>query len=225
MEPPEAVAELKEYANGLPSVQLSERSICDLEMLATGRFSPLDRFMGREDHQSVLDDMRLASGHLFSIPVALPVQPGPAIRAGQDLALRDSKNDVLAVMALEDVYEWDREEVGIKALGTTDPRHPLVAEMHRWGKLNISGRLQVLQLPRRSRLPGVAPHSGPDPGQAQGAGPQQRRRLSDPQPAASCSRGADQTGGAGGRRSAVDPSGSRADQAGRRRSLHPCEDL
>ena len=147
--PSEKAVELREYANGLPSIQLSERTICDLELLATGGFSPLDRFMGCEDHGRVLDEMRLASGHLFPVPVTLPVDAGPAIKVGQGLALRDSKNEILAVMEVEEVYEWDNEEVGLKVFGTSDPRHPLIAEMHRWGKLNISGKLQVLQLPRR----------------------------------------------------------------------------
>jgi sulfate adenylyltransferase len=140
--------ELKSYADRLPSIQISERSVCDLELLSVGAFSPLDRFMSREDHQRVLDEMRLASGHIFPIPVALPVDPGPDIQLGQDLALRNSKNDLLAVMTIEDIYEWDREEVSQKVFGTLDLRHPLVAEMHRWGKLNISGRLRVLQLPK-----------------------------------------------------------------------------
>ena len=141
--------ELSAHASTLESVQLSERALCDLELLATGGFSPLDRFMGEADHRSVLDDMRLTSGHLFPIPVTLPVEPSPAIGLGREIALRDSTNEVLAVMAVDEVYEWDRVEVGDKVFGTRDPRHPLVAEMHRWGKLNISGRLRVLRLPRR----------------------------------------------------------------------------
>ena len=56
--------ERKAYASQLPSLQLSERSICDLELLAIGAFSPLDRFMSREDHQRAVHDMRLSSGHL-----------------------------------------------------------------------------------------------------------------------------------------------------------------
>lgn len=135
-------------ANDLPSVQLSPRSICDLELLALGAFSPLDRFMGYEDHQRVLDEMRLASGHVFPIPVTLPVDPNPAIRLDQEVALRNTKNELLAVMTIEEIYHWDRVEVSQKVFGTQDLRHPLVAEMHRWGQLNISGQLQVLQLPR-----------------------------------------------------------------------------
>src|ERR1700736_5883767 len=71
-------AELRAYASTLPSLQLSERAMCDLELLATGGFSPLDRFMDRADHQRVLDEMRLANGHLFPIPISLPVEPDNA---------------------------------------------------------------------------------------------------------------------------------------------------
>jgi sulfate adenylyltransferase len=145
---PEAIDELKAKASHLPSLQLSERSVCDLELLATGAFSPLSRFMGAEDHQRVLDEMRLASGHLFPIPVTLPVEPGPAVCLDQPIALRNAQNELLAVMTVEEIYPWDRAELAQKAFGTLDLRHPMVAEMHRWGRLNISGHLQVLQLPR-----------------------------------------------------------------------------
>jgi sulfate adenylyltransferase len=147
--PAEELAHLKRYAGKLPSIQLSERSICDLELLATGAFSPLDRFMGQQDYQSVLDTMRLSNGAIFPIPIPLPVEPSANIRLGQEIALRDQKNNILALMTIEEIYEWDINETAEKVFGTTDLRHPLVAEMHRWGKLNISGRLRVLQLPLR----------------------------------------------------------------------------
>jgi len=147
MAPPAEAGKVKAYASTLPSVQLSPRAMCDLELLANGAFSPLDRFMGKADHQRVLDEMRLASGQLFPIPVTLPADPAPDVRIGADVALRSPKNELLAVMTVEEMYEWDRAEVGEKAFGTTDPKHPIVAEMHRWGKVNLSGRLQVLQLP------------------------------------------------------------------------------
>jgi sulfate adenylyltransferase len=121
--------------------------VCDLEMLANGGFSPLDSFVGREDYQRILDEMRLASGQLFPIPIALPVEPSPEIHLDQDVALRNSKNEVLAVMKVEEIYEWDLVETAQKLLDTQDLRHPLVVEMKRWGRLNIAGRLQVLQLP------------------------------------------------------------------------------
>ena len=101
--------------------------------------------MGREDHQRVLDEVAVSAGGYWLRE--LPVDPGPAIRVGQAVALRNAKNELLAVLTIEEIYSWDRDEVAQKVFGTLDLRHPLVAEMHRWGSLNISGCLQVLQLP------------------------------------------------------------------------------
>jgi sulfate adenylyltransferase len=145
----EAMEDLKAQANRLPSVQLSERSVCDLELLATGAFSPLDRFMSKDDHQRVLDEMRLVNGYVFPIPITVPIDRHNELRLDQQIALRDGKNDLLAIMTVEEIYEWHRNEVAQKVFGTLDVRHPLVAEMNRWGSLNVSGRLQVLQLPQR----------------------------------------------------------------------------
>lgn len=147
--PAESVAELTEYAKRLPSVRLSERATCDLELLAVGGFSPLDRFMGQADLQRVLDEMRLASGFVFPMPITLPVGPELNFQLGDDIALRDPRNELLAIMKVEEIYSWDRAEVSQKAFGTLDLRHPIVAEMHNWGPYNISGALKVLKLPAR----------------------------------------------------------------------------
>ncbi|HEU4508614.1 MAG TPA: bifunctional sulfate adenylyltransferase/adenylylsulfate kinase [Pyrinomonadaceae bacterium] len=141
--------ELKAYGHQLPSLQISNRLACDLELLATGAFSPLDRFMGQKDYQSVLDEMRLSSGHLFPIPVTLPIEEPKDIRIGRDVALHDSQNHLLAILSVEEIYEWNLAEVAQKVFNTESLRHPLIAEMHRWGKFNVSGRLRVVQLPAR----------------------------------------------------------------------------
>jgi len=146
--PKEEIEALRAYANGLPSIQLSARCVCDLELLATGAFTPLQRFMGKADHQRVLEEMRLVAGVVFPIPVTMPVDPTQTIGLDRDVALRDAKNELLAVLTIEEIYEWNLEDVAAKVFGTRDSRHPLVAEMNRWGKLNVSGRLKVIQLPR-----------------------------------------------------------------------------
>jgi sulfate adenylyltransferase len=138
---------LKHYATHLPSLQLSMRSTCDLELLAVGAFSPLDRFMGKRDYRCVLNESRLANGTLFPIPITLPVEPATEIQLGQDIALRDLKNNLLAVMTVHEMYEWDLEHEASRIFRSTDLRHPLISEMHRLGKMNISGPLRVLQLP------------------------------------------------------------------------------
>jgi sulfate adenylyltransferase len=138
---------LKASAGGLPSIQLSDRATCDLELLATGAFSPLDRFMGEDDFATSVGEMRLRDGTLFPIPVTLPVDDPSSIGLDCDVALRDSRNELLAVMTVQEAYEWDRREMAEVVFGTSDLRHPLVSEMHLWGRVNISGPLRVLQAP------------------------------------------------------------------------------
>ena len=145
--PPDQLDEKLAYARSLPSIQISPRAECDLELLAVGAFSPLRGFMNQADFQSVLDSMRLTDGRLFPMPITLPIDPTDEIRLGMDIALRDSKNNLLAIQTAAEMYEWDLEEVAVKAFGKFDTRHPIVAEMHRWGRVNIAGRLEVLQLP------------------------------------------------------------------------------
>jgi sulfate adenylyltransferase len=149
MVPDGALADARAHAATLPSLQLSERATCDLELLACGAFSPLDRFMSREDYRSVLESMRLANGQLFPIPVTLPVDGIDHVRLDSTVALRSPKNDLLALLTIDEIYPWDEDEFGDAVLRTRDARHPLVAEIRRWGKLNISGSLKVLAVPRR----------------------------------------------------------------------------
>ena len=153
--PREEADDLKARASGLPSIQLSDRAACDLELLATGAFSPLDRFMGERDYRRTVGEMRLDDGTVFPIPVTLPVDDPSPIRLDADIALRDSRNELLAVMTVQEAYEWDLQEAADQVFGTQDVRHPLVSEMHRWGRVNISGPLQVLQLPPHHDFTGL----------------------------------------------------------------------
>ncbi len=141
---PEAV-ERREAAAKLPYIVLTERSLCDLEILATGGFSPLDRFMGEQDYQRVLGEMRLADGRLYPMPITLPVDEPPPI--GARIALRSPGQEILAEMTVEEAFRWDLATNANELLGTTDTRHPLVAEMYRWGGWNVSGPLRVFELP------------------------------------------------------------------------------
>ncbi len=139
--------ELMRRAKKLPFVQLSNRALCDLELLATGGFSPLDRFMGRADYMNVLQQMRLADGTLFPIPITLPVHSISSFRAGEEIALRNSTNNVCAWMRLEEVYERDPELEEIQLCGPSREHHPLAHEMRSWGAYCLSGELRVTQLP------------------------------------------------------------------------------
>lgn len=144
---PESTEALVAHALGLPTIRLSERSVCDLELLAVGAFSPLDRFMDSRHYKRVVHEMRLADGHLFPIPVTLPVDRDTDLHLDQEVALRDAGNNLLALMRVEEIHSWDLKLEANLVYGTTDSRHPLVAEIHRWGNLYISGELRVVNLP------------------------------------------------------------------------------
>ncbi|MDX9953314.1 MAG: bifunctional sulfate adenylyltransferase/adenylylsulfate kinase, partial [Anaerolineae bacterium] len=143
-EQPAVIAEAQRY----PSVQLPARALNDLELLATGAFSPLKRFMNKADYERVLAEMRLTDGTLFPIPLTLTISKDDLPTRDEWITLRDAQNYVLAIMHIEEVYRWNRDSEAQAVLGTTDPRHPLVSEMERWGDLCISGELRVLRLPQ-----------------------------------------------------------------------------
>ena len=145
---PEDAESLSREAAALPSVILSTRAMCDLELLAVGAFSPLDRFLGLADYSHVLEEMRLADGTLWPIPITLPVHPSPDIRLDRRVALRSPRYELLAILTVEELYNWDLTREARAVAGTTDVRHPLLAEMSAWGSICLSGRLQVLSLPR-----------------------------------------------------------------------------
>ncbi|HMF57747.1 MAG TPA: bifunctional sulfate adenylyltransferase/adenylylsulfate kinase [Pyrinomonadaceae bacterium] len=139
---------VRSRAASLPRLQLTARNVCDLELLATGGFSPVDRFIGQADYSRVLEEMRLDDGALFPIPITLSVNPPLGLKLDGEVALADSYNNLLAIMRVEEIYEWDRKKEALAVCGTNDLRHPLVAEMHSWGKLNIAGDLRVVALPK-----------------------------------------------------------------------------
>ncbi|MBI3721137.1 MAG: bifunctional sulfate adenylyltransferase/adenylylsulfate kinase [Fimbriimonas ginsengisoli] len=145
---------LFERAKGLPYVQLSPRSQCDFELLATGGFSPLTGFMPKADYDSVLDRMRLADGTVFPIPITLPVEPG-SVEVGKETALRGLQNELLGVMHVEEIFEWHLEREALAVAGTLDDHHPLVAEMRRWPKAYAAGPVKALQLPGHKDFPEI----------------------------------------------------------------------
>ena len=149
--------ELKEKSIYLKSIQIPYRFVCDLEMLAIGAFSPLDRFMGKEDYESVLETMRLKKGLLFPIPIILPVKEDIFkelnLKEGDEIVLRDEYNVPLAILRIEEIFKRNPEREALKVLGTTDPYHPLVPEMFLWGNYCLSGELKIIQLPKHYDYP------------------------------------------------------------------------
>lgn len=135
-------------AGNLPSIKITTRNLCDLELIATGGFSPLTTFMGKADYDRVLREMRLADGTLFPLPITLTADPSELPTVGEELALRSANFDLIAIIRIDEVFRWDPETEARLAYGTTDPKHPMVSEMGRWNRVCISGPMQVVNLPK-----------------------------------------------------------------------------
>src|SRR6478609_3718121 len=101
-------SEMKATAKDVASLTLDERGLCDLELLATGAFSPLTGFLGKADYERVVGEMRLANGTLWPLPVTLPVTPGDGVAEGKPLALRDVYGNLLAFLHVEEIYPVDK---------------------------------------------------------------------------------------------------------------------
>ncbi len=141
-------AELRAESRDWPSVDLTPRQLCDLELLVNGGFSPLTGFLGRRDYDRVCAEMRLDDGTLWPMPVTLDVPEALAssLSRGSRLALRDEEGVMLAVLDVEDVWQPDREAEAAAVFGTTDPEHPGVAHLlDRTRPCHIGGRITAVQ--------------------------------------------------------------------------------
>lgn len=146
----ERATTLKEISLNLPDITLNDRQLCDLELLATGVFSPLDGFMTRSDYESVLDRMRLQSNVLWPIPICLGISDTNArtLEVGQSVTLRDHEGFLLAIMHIEDMWPVDREKEASLVYGTTDITHQGVKYLlSAEGDYYIGGKLEVLSVP------------------------------------------------------------------------------
>ena len=148
--PPEAAEALKKRAAQLPQWTLSERQLCDLELLLNGGFSPLSGFLGEEDYRSVVNHLRLADGTLWPMPITLDVPEALAaqLQPGSELSLNDTQGTPLAVLEISDIYRPDREHEAQQVFGSNDRLHPGVAELlDRNHPVNLGGRLLGIQPP------------------------------------------------------------------------------
>jgi sulfate adenylyltransferase len=142
--------ELKKLSVKWPSLDLTQRQICDLELLMNGGFSPLNTFMGKKDYESVCKHMRLADGTLWPMPICLDVPDDIAksLKTGDHLALRDPEGVMLAVLTVSELYKPDLKEEAKLVFGTDDELHPGVAYlMHQTNAYYVSGTLAGIQLP------------------------------------------------------------------------------
>ncbi|MDB9446753.1 sulfate adenylyltransferase [Anabaena sp. CS-542/02] len=152
---PEEKAEFLSKADFLPRVQLDARAVSDLEMIAIGGFSPLTGFMNQEDYTRVVQEMRLANGLVWSIPITLSVTAEIAAPLSEGSLIRlDNPNDeFIGVLQLTQKYLYDKTQEAIHVYRTDDPKHPGVQVVYNQGSVNLAGDIWLLERHPHSQFP------------------------------------------------------------------------
>lgn len=137
-----------ERAEEMTQVQLDPMALSDLELIATGALSPLTGFMRKADYERCVDEMRLANGVLWSLPVTLAVEQDVAadIEEGQEIALCEDER-VLAMMEVAEKFPYDRkikEHEAQEVYRTTEEAHPGVAQLYQRGDVVLGGDIWMV---------------------------------------------------------------------------------
>lgn len=148
--PPEQIRAERSHAATLPSWDLSSRQLCDLELLLDGAFSPLTGYMSEADYDSVVLDMRVASGELWPMPLALDVSIvfASKIAIGKELALRDQEGVVIAILTVTDKWKPNKKMEALHVYGTEDELHPGISYLNnQCGDVYLGGRVRGVDRP------------------------------------------------------------------------------
>ena len=137
-------------AKDCPSWDLTPRQLCDVELLLSGGFAPLRGFLNRGDYLRVVEDMRLADGTLWPMPITLDVtrEFAAKLKSGSAVALRDPEGVLIAVLEVEDIWEPDQKREALGVFGTQDETHPAVFYLnHHSHPVYIGGTLKGIEAP------------------------------------------------------------------------------
>lgn len=134
-------AELEEEQSVLPRLTLSPRQLCDIEMLLVGGFSPLEGFLGEEDYDSVVENMRLKNGTLWPMPITLDVPLDAPYTTGDRVLLCDQYGKPLAILGISSVFTPDKRKEARSVFGTEDPLHPGVRHLFESNPRYLGGKL------------------------------------------------------------------------------------
>ena len=146
----EDVADAKDRAQGLMSWDMTQRQICDVELLLNGGFSPLEGFLGQADYDRVVTEMRLTDGTLWPMPVNLDVTEafGDELNVGDEIALRDAEGVLIALLEISDKWSPDRLNEAVQVFGSDDSAHPGVDHLlNRTHPVYLGGRLKGIEAP------------------------------------------------------------------------------
>ena len=135
---------------------MTDRQICDCEMILDGSFSPLDRFMTENDYNQVLEKMRMGNGDLFPIPIILDVNEkfSQSIELNEQILLRDKEGFVIAKMIVESIWKPNLEKEAKLVYKTIDTSHPAVNFLFNLSnKVYLGGKIEKIKIPAHYDYP------------------------------------------------------------------------
>ncbi|MDJ0726239.1 MAG: sulfate adenylyltransferase [Prochloraceae cyanobacterium] len=143
---PEQRQEFIAAGDRLPRIQLDDRTTCDLITIAIGALSPLEGFMGQADYNRVVEEMRLANGLPWSIPVTLSVseETAQSLKEGSQVRLDDPQGKFIGILELTQKYTYDKARESVQVYRTEETKHPGVKAVYDQGAVNLAGPVWLL---------------------------------------------------------------------------------
>src|SRR5690554_5301364 len=140
------------HARTLPSIRIDLEAVITVEMIVTGVLSPNDGFMGEKDYLSVLKEGRLANGTVWPVPLSFaPMGKTNSaviteLTVGDEVALTDYRDEPIAILTINDKFDYDKKHRAQSLFGTSDRSHPGVDSIYkRMGDVALGGPLKLLQ--------------------------------------------------------------------------------